>query len=101
MAGEFANCEIGEFLLQDVIGEHASIETYRATQKLLRRLVQFKMISLRGISEEDADLIQEFQIYVRKVAALEHLHLQPIYGYGVYDEDHVYVAGRLISGSLH
>jgi serine/threonine protein kinase len=101
MVGEFINCEIGEFLLQDLIGQHSSIEMYRATQKGLRRLVQFKMISLRSISDKDDDLIQEFQNYVRKVAALEHMHLQPIYGYGVFDEAHVYVAGRLIAGSLH
>jgi serine/threonine protein kinase len=101
MAGRFANCEIGDFLLQDLIAQHSSLEIYRATQKMLRRLVQFKMISLRSISEQDEDLIQEFQNDVRKVAALEHMHLQPIYGYGVFDENHIYVAGRLIAGSLH
>jgi serine/threonine protein kinase len=100
MSEQYANSQIGDFLLLDLMKQRANIEMYRATQHSIRRLALFKMISLHNLFENDEQLIIAFKEHVRRVVALEHLHLQPIYGHGMLDEEHIYVVGRLISASL-
>jgi len=93
--------EYGDFVLQELLGQRKSMDLYRATQQSLKRFVQFKIFSLDGISEQPEQLVQEFQDYIGSVLGLEHMHLQPIFGYGVIDDRHVYIAGRFMSGSLN
>lgn len=93
--------QLGDFVLQDLIGQRVSMEIYRATQQSLKRFVQLKILSFESISQDADVLMQEFESYVQGVIGLEHMHLQPIYGYGVIDERHVYIAGRFMSGTLH
>ena len=93
--------KIDDFLIQNVLQRRKAITIYRAIQQSLKRFVLIKVISISGISENHPQLSAAFETYVRAVVALEHLHLQPIYRQGVVDEDHIYVAGRLISSSLH
>ena len=93
--------QYGDFVLQELIGQRKSMELYRATQQSLKRFVQFKVFDLDGISEQPEQLVQEFQDYIGSVLGLEHMHLQPIFGYGVIDARHVYIVGRFMSGSLN
>src|SRR4051812_48837293 len=95
------NRQYGDFLLQELLGRRKSMELYRATQQSLKRFVQFKIFYLNGITDTPDEMVQEFQQYIGKVLGLEHMHLQPIYGYGVIDERHIYIAGRFMSGSLN
>lgn len=93
--------QYGDYVLNERIGQRTSMELYRATQQSLKRFVQFKIFALDGIDENPEQLMQEFQGYIGSVLGLEHMHLQPIYGFGVIDERHVYIAGRFMSGSLN
>lgn len=95
------NRQYGDFVLQELLGQRVAMELYRAAQQSLKRFVQFKIFALDGIYEQPETLIEEFQQYIGTVLGLEHMHLQPIYGYGVIDERHVYIAGRFMSGSLN
>ncbi len=95
------NQQVGDFVLQELLGRRKSMDLYRATQQSLKRFVQFKIFSLDGIAEQPGQLVQEFQEYIGPVLGLEHMHLQPIFGYGVIDDRHVYIAGRFMSGSLN
>ncbi|MEO8395765.1 MAG: serine/threonine-protein kinase [Chloroflexota bacterium] len=87
--------------MQELLGRRKSMDLYRAAQQSLKRFVQFKIYSLDGIAEQSGQLVQEFQEYIGPVLGLEHMHLQPIFGYGVIDDRHVYIAGRFMSGSLN
>jgi serine/threonine protein kinase len=60
----------------------------------------FKLISLKGVSETDTALGQGFKDYLNRIVTLEHMHLQPIYGAGVLDDDHFYIVSRMIVGTL-
>jgi serine/threonine protein kinase len=100
MEANFSNQQIGDFVVQEIIRQRASIDMYRATQGSLRRLVLFKVISLTSITETEHQSIDDFQAFIRSVITLEHLHLQPIYTFGVLDDKHLYVVGRMIAGSL-
>ncbi len=88
-------------MLHELIGQRTSMELYRATQQSLKRFVQLKIFDLDGIPDQPEQLVQEFQQYIGTVLGLEHMHLQPIYGYGVIDDRHVYIAARFVSGSLN
>lgn len=101
MSQSYLNRQIDDFFLEDLIGRRASMELYRATQQSLKRFVLLKIIFLNGISLKSAQLVQEFRQYVSVAIALEDLHLQPIYGFGVVDDDHIYVAGKIMSHTLH
>lgn len=100
MEASFSNQQIGDFYIQEIIRRRAAIDMYRATQTSLRRLVLVKIILFSTITETDQVSMDEFQTHIRKVLALEHLHLQPIYTYGVLDDNYFYIAGRMIAGSL-
>lgn len=100
MEANFSNQQIGDFFIQEITRSRASIDMYRATQTSLRRLVLFKVISLSIISQTSHQSIEDFQVYIRSVITLEHLHLQPVYTFGVLDDKYLYVVGRMIAGSL-
>jgi len=101
MFEESEHRQFGDFVLQELLVQRKSMELYRATQQSLKRSVQFKIFFLDGIFEQPEQLVQEFQTYIGSVLGLEHMHLQPIFGYGVIDDRHVYIVGRFMSGSLN
>jgi serine/threonine protein kinase len=100
MDGEFAHRLIGDFTVQEQIEYHTATDLYRATQNSLKRIVLFKVIKLRSISATDPQLLPKFRTYLEQIVTLEHLHLQPIYGAGVLDDDHYYITSRMIAGTL-
>jgi serine/threonine protein kinase len=101
MFEESEHRQFGDFVLHELLVQRKSMELYRATQQSLKRFVQFKIFALDGIFEQPQQLVQEFQTYIGSVLGLEHMHLQPIFGYGVIDDRHVYIVGRFMSGSLN
>ena len=76
------------------------MDLYQAMQQSLKRFVLLKILFLRNLSIRSDQLMEEFREYVNQTARLENLHLQPIYHLGVIDEDHFYVAGKVMAGNL-
>jgi serine/threonine-protein kinase len=95
------NHRFGDFIPLERIGQRSALTLYRATQESLKRFVHFKVVSLDEISEQPGQLADELRVHISSVLPLEHMHLQPIYSYGVVDDRHLYVAGRFMSGSLN
>lgn len=95
------NHRFGDFIPQERLGQRTALTLYRATQESLKRFVHFKVVSLNEVSEQPGQLAEELRGHIASVLPLEHMHLQPIYSYGVVDENHIYVAGRFMSGSLN
>ncbi len=96
----YINRQIGDFLLQDLLEKRVSVSLYRATQQSLKRFVMFKLVNHKGIEDDPGELREDLEQYIHTVVGLEHLHLQPIYAYGVIDAEHIYIAGRFTSGTL-
>lgn len=101
MQDPLLNRQIGDFLIQDLLEQRVSISIYRATQQSLKRFVLFKVVDHKGVEDHPEELGEDLESYIHSVVGLEHLHLQPIYAYGVIDAEHIYIAGRFTSGTLY
>lgn len=92
--------QVGDFFVQSLLqeGERASI--YLAHQISVERDVDLKIISADS-SESAAKFHARFYQEMAKIVTLEHLHIVPIYKYGIIEKaDSVYIATRLMEGSL-
>jgi serine/threonine protein kinase len=94
---ELAGLQIDEYELKSIIGEGGMSAVYRAYQEELDRHVAVKLLSdkLTG----DPNYIKRFQQEARMAASLEHVHIVPVYDYGVY-EGMSYVVMRLLGETL-
>ncbi len=71
---------------------------YRARQLSVARPVALKVIELHT---GRSDFLQRFTREAEVIAMLEHIHILPIYGYGVFEDELAYYAMRLMNtGSL-
>lgn len=87
---------IGEFHIEERIGRGGMATVYRARQASVKRQVALKIIPLHN-TENDPSRLERFKREAETVAGLEHIHILPIYGYGVNDEI-AYLAMRLLRG---
>jgi len=96
------NRQIGEFVIEEQIGEGFSARVYRAYQPTINRYVALKVIAaptspnLKRSEVFERKFTQEAQVF----ASLEHPHIVPIYHYGMIDDGDAYVAMRLMRESL-
>lgn len=87
--------QLGEFRIEERIGQGAMAAVYRAYQPSVNRQVALKIIRLdRGMHEE---FRRRFAREAEMIARLEHIHILPIYAYGIQDEL-AYLAMRLLRG---
>ncbi len=95
-ADEFTGRRIKDFIIQERIGRGGMAVVYRATQPSVNRDVALKIIRLTDESIED-DFKRRFAQEAAVVASLEHIHILPIYDYGI-DGDVAFLAMRLLRG---
>ncbi|MBK8024845.1 MAG: serine/threonine protein kinase [Chloroflexi bacterium] len=77
--------QIGAFRVEEKIGQGGMASVYRAYQPSVDRSIALKVISLdptQGVGEE---FRRRFEQEARLIATLEHIHILPIYDYGIVD----------------
>jgi serine/threonine protein kinase/DNA-binding LacI/PurR family transcriptional regulator len=88
--------QIDDFVIQDRIGQGAMAIVYKAFQPSINRYVALKVIRLDGSSQHE-EFRQRFAREAEVIASLEHIHILPIYAYGISD-DMAYLAMRWLRG---
>ncbi len=90
--------QIGDFILEEQIGRGGMATVYKARQRSVERHVALKLIEFQA--EDGGDFLKRFTREAEVIAMLEHIHILPIYGYGI-EGDYAYFAMRLVqNGSL-
>lgn len=87
---------VGDFTIQELIGQGGMARVYRALQRSVNRYVALKVINLRENSA-DPRFKERFANEAAVIASLEHLHILPVFAYGI-EDDIAYLAMRLLSG---
>ena len=100
MLDNLSNTQIGDFILHERVGRRAAIVLYRATQQSLKRFAIVKIVDVKSVPLPKDALEADFVTFTRNVVALEHMHLQPIYDYGVMDDQYIFIAARFMAGNL-
>jgi ABC-type sugar transport system substrate-binding protein len=71
---------------------------YRAYQPSVQRHIALKIIKLdMGLGEDD-DFRRRFAQEAELIAALEHIHILPVFDYGIVEGEVAYIAMRLLRG---
>jgi serine/threonine protein kinase len=78
--GELQGQQLGDFVLQSLLGSGGMAEVYRALDPRLHRMVAVKV--LPPILAADPNYVARFRTEARRVAALNHPHIVPVYHYG-------------------
>ncbi len=85
-----------DFVIKDRLGQGGMAQVYRARQMSVNRDVALKIINLHE-AQNDENFRQRFANEAAIIASLEHLHILPVYAYGIY-EGYAYLAMRLLRG---
>lgn len=85
-----------DFVIKERLGQGGMAQVYRARQVSVNRDVALKIINLHE-AQNDENFRQRFANEAAIIASLEHLHILPVYAYGIY-EDYAYLAMRLLRG---
>ncbi len=97
LSGEFIGRQIGEFRVEELIGEGAMATVYRAYQSSVNRQVALKIIRLDREMGRSSEFQRRFAQEAEMIAGLEHLHILPVYSYGI-DGNVAYLAMRWLRG---
>lgn len=90
--------QIGDFIVEERIARGGLSTIYRARQISVNRFVALKIIDLGGDISDRVAFRAAFEREVAITASLEHIHILPVYGYGLVDDAYAYIAMRLLSG---
>jgi len=101
MFDNLSNTQIGDFILHECVGRRAAITLYRATQQSLKRFAMIKIIDVKSVPLPKNALEEDFITFTRSIVALEDMHLQPIYDYGLIDDQYIFIAARFMAGTLY
>lgn len=89
--------QLGDFVIEERIGQGAMAYVYRAFQPSINRHVALKVIRLNEGQGQHEEFRQRFAYEAEIIARLEHIHILPIYAYGITDEM-AYLAMRWLRG---
>jgi len=89
---------VDDFIVEDRIGRGGMATVFRARQISVNRFVALKIIDLSPNQEEREEFRQRFAQEATVVALLEHIHILPLYAYGIVDNEFAYLAMRLLRG---
>ncbi|MBN1285733.1 MAG: serine/threonine protein kinase [Anaerolineae bacterium] len=87
--------QIEHYVIMDHIGRGGMADVWSAQDTRLKRMVAVKTIG-RNLADE-ADYLARFEHEAHTIAALEHPHILPIYGFGDFDNQ-LYIIMRYVSG---
>lgn len=90
--------QIADYLVEERIGRGGMSIVYRATQLSMRRPVALKVITLDTSMDNPDEFKARFAREAELVATLEHLHIMPVYDYGIIGSDMAYLSMRLLRG---
>src|SRR5436305_12690870 len=88
--------QVDDFVIEDRIGRGGMATVFRAHQISVNRYVALKIIDLSPNQEEREEFRSRFAQEAEVVALLEHIHILPIYGYGIVENEFAYLAMRLL-----
>lgn len=98
-ASDWSGRQVGDFIIDEHIGRGGMAEIYSARQCSVDRQVALKIIELHPGG--DSEFLQRFTREAEVIAMLEHIHILPVYGYGVLEDEAAYFAMRLLrNGTL-
>lgn len=84
--------QIDDFVIDEPIGSGGVGTVYAAHQRSIHRAVALKVVT----ECEDRALLKRFIREAETMAYLEHIHILPIYRYGLVEDDTAYLAMRLM-----
>ena len=84
--------QIDDFVIEEPIGSGGAGTVYSALQKSVNRDVALKVVA----NCEDRPMLKRFIREVEHMVRLEHIHILPIYSYGVVEDETAYLAMRLM-----
>ncbi len=90
--------QVDDFTIQERIGQGGMATVYRAFQPSVNRSVALKIISLNPNQGERDEFRSRFAQEAKVIASLEHIHILPIYDYGIVSNELAYLAMRLLRG---
>lgn len=97
MTDSFIGKKIDDFVIEERIGQGAMAVVYRAFQPSINRHVALKVIRLDEGQGQQEDFRRRFAREAEVIARLEHIHILPIYAYGI-DTEMAYLAMRWLKG---
>jgi ABC-type sugar transport system substrate-binding protein/predicted Ser/Thr protein kinase len=91
--------QINSYIIERRIGQGGMASVYQAHQSSVNRAVALKVIQLGATAAaRREEFRQRFAQEARVIAALEHIHILPVYDYGIVDDDFAWIAMRLLRG---
>ncbi|MCC6801877.1 MAG: protein kinase [Anaerolineae bacterium] len=90
--------QVDAFTVQERIGKGGMATVYRAYQPSINRSVALKIISLDPNVGERDEFRSRFALEAQTIASLEHIHILPIYDYGIVNNEIAYIAMRMLRG---
>lgn len=95
MATNLIGRQVGDFLVEALLGEGSMARVFRATQIALRRPVALKVLEPSLLTPDES--LTRFQREAEVAARLEHPNIVPVYGSGQ-SGNLYYLAMRLVEG---
>jgi len=86
---------LGQYEIVDQIGVGGMATVYRAFQASINRHVAIKVLPTQFA--RDPNFVKRFQHEAQAIAALEHLHILPLYDFGAQD-GYTYMVMRYVTG---
>lgn len=87
--------QIGEFTVMERIGRGGMATVYRAHQPSMHRDIALKVLQLEDAPDES--FRRRFEQEAEMIASLEHIHILPVFSYGI-TGNIAYLAMRLLRG---
>ena len=98
MPTNWSGRQLGDFVIEERIARGGMSTIYRARQVSVNRFVAIKIIDLGDDILDREQFRPAFEQEAATAAALEHMHILPVYGFGIVDDSHAYIAMRLLTG---
>ncbi|MBZ0282567.1 MAG: protein kinase [Anaerolineae bacterium] len=89
--------KIDDFVIEERLGQGAMAVVYKAFQPSINRHVALKVIRLDEGQGQTEEFRKRFAREAEVIARLEHIHILPIYAYGI-NEEMAYLAMRWLKG---
>ncbi len=97
--GVFPGGQIGDYILGSRVGRGGMADVYSAQHRHNLRTVAVKIITYATSLDDELSALR-FAQEARVIALLEHLHIVPIYDYGITSDGIAYIVMRLMPRSL-